>query len=139
MGYNKDKGIIAEIYGSLPIVILHNEDGSIKKRIQYSGYSKHEDPIGQVADCFGDMILTNEYIWLLYGDQDESSESKVFCIDYEGNPIAELIINSTTSIAVDEIEKKLIAIDPNNDEGNLVVYELPEFHINHAKWDSLFP
>ena len=133
LGYNKDKGIIAEIYGSLPTVILHKEDGSIIKRIRYSGYSKHKDPKDQVADCFGEMVLTNEYIWLLYGDQDESSESKVFCIDYEGNPIAELIIDSTTTIAVDEIEKKIIATDTSDNERNLVVYELPEALFNRTK------
>ena len=60
-------------------------------------------------------------------DQEEMANSRVFCLDYDGNPIAELIIESTSTIAVDEKDHRLLVIDPNNDESNLIVYDLPEF------------
>ncbi len=127
INYNKDKGIIAEIYGSYPTIILHNEDGSILKRITYTGYEKHKKDNDRANNCFGNLVLGGKYIWVLYGDKNEMENNIVFCLDYEGNPIAELVIEPTGTIAIDEKENRILAIDPNKEEKNLMVYDLPDF------------
>ncbi|MCM1111001.1 MAG: TolB-like 6-bladed beta-propeller domain-containing protein [Clostridium sp.] len=126
IGYNRKNGVVGEIYGAYPVVILHDETGRIVGRYRYTGYAAHTAPDNQPADCFMDLELTDSYIWILYGDQDESESSKILVLDYAGEPIAELVIESTSSLAVDEKNRKILSIDPNNDDGNLTVYNFPE-------------
>lgn len=127
ISYNLHRGIIGEIYGTLPIVILHDENGDIVGKYNYSGYSQHTDPDNSIADCFMDLELSDSYVWLLFGDPDESDVSRVFTLDYEGNPIAEFIISPTYSIAIDEQERRLLSINPDIEDGNLTIYDLPDF------------
>lgn len=127
ISYNLHRRIIAEIYGTLPFVILHDENGDIVGKYNYSGYSQHTAPDNNIADCFMDLELSDSYVWLLFGDPDESDESRVFTLDYEGNPIAEFIISPTYSIAVDEQKRRLISINPDTEDGNITIYELPDF------------
>lgn len=127
ISYNPNKRIIGEIYGTLPIVILHDENGNIVGKYNYTGYRQHTAPDNNTADCFMDLELSDNYVWLLYGDPDESDTSRVFTLDYEGNPIAEFIISSTYSIAVDEQKRRLLSINPDIEDGNITVYDLPEF------------
>lgn len=127
IGYNEHRGVIGEIYGTVPVVFLHDGTGRITGRYSYTGYRKHTDPDNNVADCFIDIELGDNYIWLLYGDPDEVDKSKVFTLDYDGNPIAEFVIMPTYTIAVDEQERRLLSINPNIEEGNLTVYDLPDF------------
>lgn len=125
ISYNKKNGTVGEIYGTCPIIILHDENGDIVGRYKYTEYSPHTAPDNNLADCFMDIRLTDSYIWVLYGDPDESDTSKVMVLDYAGEPIAELTIESTLSFAVDEKGRKIISVDPNKEEGNLTVYEIP--------------
>lgn len=127
ISYNLHRRIIGEIYGTLPFVILHDENGDIVGKYNYSGYSKHNAPDNSIADCFMDLELSDNYVWLLFGDPDESEVSRVFTLDYEGDPIAEFIISSTYSIAIDEQERRLLSINPNIEDGNITIYNLPDF------------
>ena len=126
--YNKEKKLIAEVYGCYPTVILHDEDGNIVKRLTYTKYKKPAS-YDSSASCFSSIFLTTKYIWLLYGETFDNS-NQVLVIDYDGNPIAQLLIQPTMNIVVDEQENKLITTDPNQEENNLVVYDLPEFLFN---------
>lgn len=127
IGYNEKNGVIAEIYGLTPTVFIHDENGDIVGRYRYTGYESHQNKENKPAACYMDIKLTDNYIWLLYGDVDESDTSKVFALDYDGNPVAEFTIKATYAIAVDEQKRRLLSINPNEEEDNLVVYDLPDF------------
>jgi hypothetical protein len=121
--YSEKNGIIAEIYGSTPIVILHNEDGKIVRTIKIEGIDATNKDDNRLSDVFKNVVLTDKYIWLLYGDSDLSQENHVLVLSYDGTPIADYIIQSTSEIDVDYTNKLLIAVDPNNEDANIMTYE----------------
>ncbi len=122
MAYNEKNNACAEIYGCFPTVILHGTDGEIIGSYTYTGYSKDE----KTKECYLDVDLTTNYVWLLYGDPDIDESSHVFVLDYAGNPIADLEIESAMRIAIDAKRHLIIGVTPRSDEADAMVYEIPK-------------
>jgi hypothetical protein len=127
LDYNAERGILGEIYGSLPVVILHDESGKVVKTIAYTGFKEVKNENGMLPDCFVTIRLTSDYVWILKGDEDTDANSEIFVFDYEGNPVASLTIPYAQTITVDEATNRILAIDANQEENNVMLYEIPEF------------
>ena len=126
IAYQPDKGIVAEIYGSYPTIILHDESGNIIRTLTYDGYKPMKKENNNLSDCFRSISLTPEYIWVLKGDSDLDEDFHIFVLDYEGNAVADLTILPTSVISVDPDRDRIIAVDPNEEERNIMVYPIPE-------------
>lgn len=122
IAYEPDRGVVAEIYGGIPSVILHDENGDIVRVITLDEL-RRDDP---EADCINKVCLTRDRIWMLYGDDDIDSDYTVFVTDYEGTPIGRIRINPTSTMEIDEARGQLLTVDPNNDEANIVAYPIPD-------------
>lgn len=127
LAYNAERGILGEIYGSLPVVILHDESGKVVKTITYNGFKETKDEDGSLPDCFVSIRLTSDYIWILKGDEDVDATSEIFVFDYDGNPVASLAIPYAQTMTVDEATNRILAIDANQEENNVIIYEIPDF------------
>lgn len=124
IGYSPANGLLAETYGTLPVIILHNEDGTINKLLQYrQDTSEGESPLD--IESVLSIAMTKKHIWLLYGKPLSENHSNIYVYGYDGTPVADLEISPATSIAIDEERRKLIATNPNN-EANAIVYKIPD-------------
>lgn len=126
MAYCEENGICGEIYGCFPTVILHGKDGEIKGSYTYTGYGKPNKKNGGTKECFLDVDLTPNYIWLLYGDPDIDEKSHVFVLDYAGNSIADLEIEPAMRIAIDSKRHLIIGVTPRSDETDAMLYRIPD-------------
>jgi hypothetical protein len=120
--YSEKNGVVAEIYGRTPTVILRDESGNVIGTIKIDGFRLKNDD-GKPANVFNSIALTDDYIWLLYGDTKTSENSHVYVLTYSGEPVADYSIKATQNIAIDTKEKLIIAVDPNNDENSIVTYK----------------
>lgn len=128
MAYCEQNGICAEIYGCFPTVILHDSDGKINGAYTYTEYIKPDKDNGEAMECFLDIDLTPDYIWLLYGDPDRDEKCHIFVLDYAGLPIADFKIESAMRIAIDARRQLIIAVNPRSDEEDAMVYKIPDIH-----------
>ena len=125
MAYNPARGIVADVYRCCPTVVLHDEEGAVVRTITYDAYKPEKDAEGNVADCFGTLELSDDYIWILYDGKEDDPYSLVFVVDYDGKPVASLKIGKCINICIDEKRGRLIAINPGEDPG-VVCYPLPD-------------
>ena len=127
IGYNAAKGIVAEMYCEYPGIVLHDTDGSIKK-ILTIGELPAEDMIKDDARShFCCAKFTESHMYLLYGDDSEDEFSRVMVVDYDYNPVADLHIAPAQSMDIDAGNRRIIAVNPNSDTENLMVYDLPDY------------
>lgn len=127
LDYNPERGILGEIYGKLPVVILHDENGNIVKTIIYTEYKAVKKENGRLSDCFCGLSLTSKYIYVLKGDRDTDDNSEILVFDYDGTPVASLEIPYAQIMTVDEAANRILAIDANQEENNVMIYEIPDF------------
>lgn len=122
--YNEKSGLIAEIYGLIPTIIVHNESGDVIKTITINSLPQTSD---EPTDYFRDICLTDEYIFVLCGDPNVDEANYVAVITHTGDPVAAYKIRPTQTIALDLTKSMLIATNPNIDEGNIAVYGPMEY------------
>jgi hypothetical protein len=128
ISYSSENGIIAEIYGSYPAVVLHNEDGSVNATFTFNAFASEitaNTHDGQLPRCFNHVCLTKNNIWLLYEDPSNYNRNIVLVLDYSGEPTAQFYIQPASNMSIDEKRKTIIAIDPNNDDANIQFYTIP--------------
>jgi len=126
--YNPVRKIVGEIYGSIPLVILHDESGLVVKMLLFEENMPSLSALDDDApDYFRSIKLTNNYIYLLQGDDAENEYSRLMVLDYDGVPQADLHIAKASTFDVDTVARKVIAVNPNSDDDgeNVRVYELP--------------
>lgn len=124
LNYSRKNGIIAELYGSTPVIILRDETGAIVRTITFDDLIAQKDEYGNPTDIFNDVILTDDYIWLLYGDYELSKDAHVLVMSYKGEPKANYVIPFTSGISLDVKRKLIISVDPNNEEAPIVTYKV---------------
>ena len=122
--YNEDSGLIAEIYGLIPTIVVHDEMGNIVRTITITGLPTTSK---DSADYFRDICMTDEYIWVLCGDPDVEDSSFVVVLTHTGDPIISYEIRPTQNIALDLSGSMLITVNPNIDEHNIAVYGPNEY------------
>lgn len=117
--YNPKSGLIAEIYGIIPAIIVHDESGSIVRTISITDFPRGK---GDNADYFRDICMTDEYILVLCGDPTVDEANYVIVLTHAGAPVASYKIRPTHTISFDSSKSKLITINPEIDGGNIAVY-----------------
>ncbi len=126
VAYCLENGMVAETYGCFPRIILHNEQGGVIKVLTYDNYKERVDSQGMLAECFMDIQMTSNHIWILYGDPHMDNQSRIFIVDYEGNGVAELGISPAHQFAIDRKKRRVIAVNPNEEETGIMVYRIPD-------------
>ena len=127
--YNDKNGIIAEIYGSLPHVITHNEQGEILRILTIENMPREAD---DSTDFFYDICLTDDFIFLLWGDPSVDPESIILVMTHDGRPAACMKIRPTYTISADIHNNSIITTNPNIDEANIVIYDVAEILTPHS-------
>lgn len=117
--YNPKNGVVAEIYGALPSIILHNESGEIIRVLTIEGLPRKID---KNLDYFSDICLTDDYIFLLWGDPSEDSSSLVLVMTYDGKPVSNLKIRPTQTLSLDIPKRSIISTNVNFDDSNVMIY-----------------
>ena len=117
--YNEKGGIIAEIYGTIPKIIIHDESGEIIRVFTITGMPRETD---ESKDYFRDICLTDEFIFLLWGDPSFDPTSHVLVMTHSGQPIVSLKIRPTHNITIDISNSCIISTNPEIDDANIVVY-----------------
>lgn len=121
ISYARGRGIVGEIYGHIPAVILHNEDGSIHSVLKF-GEIPDVRTINIASErAIGSFMLGEKYIYVLLGDKDDT-EMNVAIIDYDGNGVAKITIDPAASIAVNENKKYMAVTGRMTDE--IMIYDL---------------
>ncbi len=126
MSYNENRGIVAETYGALPYIILHNEDGTIQRiicvgpEIDY-GEIDTTNPQKQINS----VRMTDNYIYALGYENDKEAPSVIYVIDYDGNGVARLMADDTYSFCIDTKRRRIITVNPNI-EIPVKVYSIPD-------------
>lgn len=124
--YNKKHGLLSEIYGQLPTVILHDDTGNVVNTITINGL---EPDLGKVAkdyDILDEVVLTDKLIWILYENPMDEDTCIVLVMDYDYSPLAKFEIAAAQTIAVDEKRGKLIAVHANSEEYAIMAYDIPK-------------
>lgn len=124
MSYNRTNHLIGEIYAALPFVILHDEEGDIIRIIQTADFQGIETVTDETEDAIRAICLTDDYIWALCPDTDNPAKNHLLVIGYDGTGIADIIIDEAYSFDIDEANRKVIAVNPN-DEITVKTYPLP--------------
>lgn len=123
--YSKSRRLVAEIYGRVPAVILHNEDGSIRDVFEFTSFdATKKDSDGEPMDCFNKVYLTDNSIWLLYNGDDEEA-SQLLVLSYDGTPLCNMTIGRTLTFRIDPKRRRIIAVNPNADGANAISYPIP--------------
>ncbi len=117
--YNENSGLIAEIYGLIPTIVVHDETGNIVRTITITGLPQTGK---DSTDYFRDICMTDEYIWVLCGDPYIEESNYIVVLTHTGEPIVSYEIRPTHTIALDLSKAMLITVNPNIDEGNIAVY-----------------
>lgn len=123
ISYNSDKNLVGEIYGGLPIVIFHDTDGKVVKKLEFRNIAHPAKADGSLYDCFKGIQLGKESIWILYGDNDIDSKSKIIRMDYNYKVEAVYEIQSASVFCVDEESGLIICVNPNSEEFSVVSYK----------------
>lgn len=127
MEYNQKNDVLAELYGCFPTVILRDGKGNVTGTLTYKEYSPDKDEDGAKYDCFCGVCLTDNHIWLLFGDEDKDDPQRIFVLDYNGDPIADLEIEPASTFRIDPRNRLILTVNPNCDEANVKVYEIPSY------------
>lgn len=122
VSYSPKNGLVAETYGKLPVVILHDEEGDISGLVRYK---PSDAPVSGESMTIHDTALTDNLMWILCSDPDAEVNSIVYVLNYEGNEVACFEITPSITITIDVERRKLIAVNPNNDGANAISYTLP--------------
>jgi hypothetical protein len=122
MSYSARNGIVAEIYGSMPVVVLHDETGAVVRTITVKSIEPQKKEYDRLSDVFRSVALTDDLIWLLYGDEELMDCAHVLAMSYEGEPRAHYVIKPTSVITIDEKRGLIIAVNPNADDEAIVTY-----------------
>lgn len=117
--YNKNSGLIAEIYGLIPTIVIHDELGNVIRTITIDGVPKEKE---NSEDYFHDICMTDDYIFVLCGDPSVDESNFVVVLTHTGTPVTSYKIRPTQTITADLSTSKLITTNPNIDEGNIAVY-----------------
>lgn len=124
--FNKKRQIVAEMYGILPVLILHNFDGSINKVISYGKIPAIDQINEDTNDPFGGIKLTDDYIYVLYCPEAGGSYETILVMGYDGNPVASLKIDPAMTFEIDEANGRIIAVNPMDEDSSVKYYTLPE-------------
>ena len=119
--YNQKNGIIAEIYGELPFIVLHNENGEIVKIITLKGTPRESK---EGYDFIGDLKLTDDYIIVLWGDTEIDNENTILFMSYDGKPIKQIKIQPAQSFDFDEEFNRILTTNTEWEDTNLIIYNL---------------
>lgn len=117
--YNPKNGLIAEIYGIIPTIVIHDESGNIIRTISITGFPRVKD---DTADYFRDICMTDEHMLVLCGDPSVDDVNYVIVLTHAGMPVASYKIRPTHTISFDSSKSRLITINPEIDGGNIAVY-----------------
>ncbi len=117
--YNVKSGLISEIYGLLPTVVVHDESGSVIRTITINGLPGER---GDNVDYFRDICMTDNHILILCGDPSVDESNYVAVVTHAGEPVALYEIRPTSTMSYDEANAMLITTNPEMDEGNIAVY-----------------
>lgn len=121
LDYNEKNGIIAEIYGELPYVILHNETGDVVKILSLTNTPRE---IKENYDFIGDLKLTDDYIIFLWGDTEFDNENSILFMTYEGQPVKQIKIRPAQTFEYDEKNNRLLTTNVEWEDFNFMVYDL---------------
>ena len=128
--YNQTNDIVAEYYSVLPLLILHNVNGDVVRIFQYDDMPRWENIDGDSENLISGICLTDNCIFTLLGDCDSTGDPKdiqsVLVTDYEGHPVVRLNIKPAYSISIDKDYRRLIAVNPDEDE-NITIYDIPDW------------
>lgn len=123
MAYEPTRKLVGEIYGKIPVAVIHNEDGSVYGVIR-SGDMPDIDLIKEEdKEEYHHIRMTTNYIYLLHGD----AECSIIAYDYDLKPVAKMSIRPASHFDVDAGRRRFVAVDPNSDSTNIMVYPIPEF------------
>ena len=127
--YSPKYGIIGEVYGYLPYIILHDEkSGEIISKIEIPSLRSVELPNGSKSKSIRSFQMTDRGIWILGDVPDDEENDLLLNIDYNGNVLGYFQILATSSICVDEKRGTILAINPNaiEDDKYVLEYKLPD-------------
>lgn len=123
---NRKRGVIGEIYGGLPLLILHDMSGKVFRRITYGPVPEISSLNAASNDPFTDIKLTDNHIYILYRESPDADSSHILVTDYDGNPVVRLIVAPTYTFEIDPDKRRIICVTPRPEEGNLTVYPIPD-------------
>ena len=123
--YDPILGLVGEIYGSFPSLILHNEGGGVELRIDFPIFKAIKKEEGDLSEVFKDIQMTDKYIYLLYGDEEIEEFNKVIQLSYEGVIVKVMDIYPASTILVEEDKNRIFGVNPNEEEYNVVEYNMP--------------
>lgn len=124
--FNKKHGIIAETYGKLPLLILHNTNGDITSMLAYGDLPDIDTLQEDDPDPFAAIKLTDNNIYILYRDNDEAPRNDILVIGYDGTLIATLGVDAAYTFEVDPDCRRIICINPNDDDAAVKFYSIPD-------------
>lgn len=127
LSHNRRNGLTGEIYGGLPVLILHDGEGNVWKRMAYGNIPATETIEYGTHSPLRGVRLGDKYIYLLCIEDKEQPYAHILVTDYDGNAVGKLKIEYAQTFTVDEEAGRIIAVNPNVDERGLMVYELPSF------------
>ena len=85
---------------------------------------------GDSENLISGICLTDNCIFTLLGDCDPTGDPKdiqsVLVTDYEGHPVVHLNIKPAYSISIDKDYRRLIAVNPDEDE-SIIIYDIPDW------------
>lgn len=117
--YNDGQGKLTVAYFSFPLLCIMNSDGSSCTTVQVGKtlpkYSSESDMDNDFY--FQDMCSTQERIYALYDDHENKDEMSILVFEWDGSPVARYRVPRLTCFAVDENNKRFIAIQEDDSDG----------------------
>lgn len=127
LAHNRRNGVTGELYSRLPVVILHDREGNVWKRMSYGNIPATETIEYGTHSPLKGVRLGDKYIYLLCIEEKGQPYAHILVADYEGNAVGKLKIEYANAFTVDEQAGRIIAVNPDVDERGLMVYQLPGF------------
>lgn len=129
MEYNRTNDIIVEYYPVLPVLILHDAEGNVLRKLQYADMPEMDDLDEDSPNLIESAWLTDNYIFTLLGYDNQSEDpdamQKIAVTDYCGNPVVSFNIKPANFISVDVSNRRLIAVNPDA-ENSITIYRIPD-------------
>ncbi len=110
--YNEKEHKIAISYYSFPLITIRNAEGDITCTIQMEKSLPHYDDTEIDSHLYFKAIKSDDkYIYALYSPDEESTNDYIVVLSWSGEPVAKYEISPAMDFAIDNIEKRFVAID----------------------------
>lgn len=130
LDYNRKNNVIAEIYGGLPVIILHDVTGKVINRVSFGIIPKIKEITAKTINKVADIRLTDSYIYILYREDDADNRDEIFVLNYDLEAVYRFHIDEAYTIEIDTANKRLICVNPEREDANLMTYDLSHYLTN---------